>query len=155
MSRLLTLLNKRQQMSNRRSSEIQTVVWKFGVLNILVGLLGLVGPAVKGNDDRGLINTKPGLFLGKVAVNGPHAVLHVLFGGLGLQASQDAASARRYLEFGAIFFGAFAAIGWRQFGLERGIHMIAGLAVDRWGNIGHILISAFSLLTVIQSDSQS
>ena len=33
--------------------------------------------------------------------------------------------------------------------------MIAGLAVDGWGNLGHILLSAFSLLTVIRFDSRS
>ena len=59
------------------------------------------------------------------------------------------------MRFSAIFFGVFAAIGWRQFGFERGVHMIAGLAVDGWGNLDHILLSVFSLRTVIQSDSRS
>lgn len=138
----------------RKPSEIRSVARKFGALNVLAGLLGLVGPAVKGNDDGGLLNTKPGLFLGVVAVNGPHALLHVLFGALGVEASRDAASARQYMGFGAAFFGLFAAVGWRKFGFERGVHMIGGLAVDGWGNFGHALLSTFSLITVLRSDPE-
>lgn len=38
----------------------------------------------------------------------------------------------RYMGFGVIFFSEFAATDWRQFGLEHGIHMIAGLTVNGW-----------------------
>lgn len=150
-----TLYDEAWQTGVRQLSETQTVVRKFGILNLLGGLLGCVDPAVKDNDDGGLINTNPGLFLGIVAVNGPHALLHVLFGVLSLRASRGAESARKYMELSAIFFGAFAVIGWQRFGFERDIHMIAGLAVNGWENLTHILFFTFSLLTVIQSDSQS
>lgn len=153
MSEVDTSLDGEQRVIDRKSWNVQSVVRKFGALNILAGLLGFVGPAMKGNDESRLINVRPGLFLGVVAVNGPHALLHVLFGALGVKASRDATSARQYMGFGAVLFGLFAAVGWRKFGFERGVHMIGGLAVDGWGNLGHTLISAFSLITVIQSDS--
>lgn len=132
-----------QNQGTRQPSEIETIVRKVGLLHLLGGLLGLFGPAVKGNDDRGLINTEPGLFLGVVAVNGPHALLHVLFGAIGLRASRNADTARRYLRVSSVFFGVFAAIGWQRFGFERGVHRIGIFAVDGWGNLGHTLLSVF------------
>lgn len=143
-----------QQMSNRQSSEIQTVARKFGALMVSVGLLSFVGPLVRDNNDDGLVNTEPGLVLGEFAINGPHSLLHVLVGLLGLRASRDSGSARKYMGFSAIFFGAFAVMGWRQFGFERGVHMIGGFAVDGWANLAHTVISVFSFLTVIQFDLQ-
>ena len=137
-----------------RSFEIRSVVQKFSAVHIFGGLLGFVGPAVWGNDDD-FVNVEPGLFLGRVAVNGPHALLHVLFGVLGIRASRDAESARRYMGLNAAFFGALAAVGWRRFGFERGIHMMGGLAMDGWGNLGHLVISAFGLLAVLRSDSEA
>lgn len=146
-------LDGERRTTDGEPSEIQSVVRRFGAVHVFAGLLGLVGPAIEGNDDSGLINLKPGLFLGVVAVNAPHALLHVLFGVLGVKASRDAGSARRYTEFSAAFFGLFAAVGWRKFGFERGVHMIWGLAVDGWGNLGHVLISIVNLITAIESDS--
>lgn len=142
MSGSSTLLKR----ETRRPSGNETAVRRFAVLHTFAGLLGLVGPAVEGNDDDGLVNTASGLFLGRVAVNGPHALLHVLVGLLGLRASRDADSARRYLLASSAFFGAFAAVGWRRFGFERGVHRIGVFAVDGWGNLGHAIISAAGLL---------
>lgn len=127
---------------------------RFGALNLLVGLLGFVGPLVR-NDDDGLVNTAPGLFLGAVAVNGRHAALHVGYGLLGLAASRDAASARGYMGLGAAVFGTFAAVGWRVFGFERGVHLIAGFAVDWWGNLAHAVLAAFGLSVATGSDPGS
>lgn len=150
MSETRTRTDEPRRTTDDRPTEIQTIVRRFAALNVLAGLLGLVGPAVWGNDDDGLINTEPGLFLGVVAVNGPHALLHVLFGGLGLLASRDAELAHKHMKLNAAFFGTFAAVGLRRFGFERGVHMIAGLAVDGWGNLGHAVVSAFSLRTVLR-----
>ena len=154
MSESSTNPDKLRYPGNDRSFEIESVVQKFSAVHILGGLLGFVGPAVWGNDDD-FVNVEPGLFLGRVAVNGPHALLHVLFGVLGVRASRDAESARRYMELNAVFFAALAAVGWRRFGFERGVHMMGGLAMDGWGNLGHSVISAFSLLTMIRSDSKA
>ena len=137
-----------------RSFAIRSVVRKFSAVHILGGLLGFVGPAVWGNDDD-FVNVEPGLFLGRVAVNGPHALLHVLFGVLGVRASRNAESARQYMGLNAVFFAALAAVGWRRFGFERGIHMMGGFAMDGWGNLGHSVISAFSFFAVIRSDSEA
>ena len=137
-----------------RSSEIQPITRTFSLVHILGGVLGFVGPAVWGNDDD-FVNIKPGLFLGRVAVNGPHALVHVLFGVLGVRASRDAESARRYMGLNTVFFGVLAAVGWRRIGFERGIHTMGGLAMDEWGNPGHSVISALGFLAVIRSDSET
>ena len=154
MSETRTLHDEERRSHDAGSSGIQSAVRRFGTLNVLAGLLALVGPAVWGNDD-GLVNVEPGLFLGEVAVNGPHAVLHLLLGALGVGASRDAESARTWAEFGALFFGTFAAVGWRRFGFERGIHMIGSLAVDGWGNLGHAAISGYCLGLVAGFESES
>ena len=143
MSRTATHQDQRRESSEQ--SSVESVVRRVGAIHVFAGLLGLLGPAVEGNDDRGLVNTEPGLFLGVVTVNGPHALLHVLAGAVGLRASRDADSARRYLRASSVFFGALAAVGWRRFGFERGVHRIGVLAVDGWGNLGHTIISAVSL----------
>lgn len=54
--------------------------------------------------------------------------------------------------FDVIFFSEFAAIDWRQFGLEHGIHMIAGLTVNGW-EIPVTYRSLHFLHIVIQSNS--
>lgn len=136
-----------------RPFDIRSVVRKAGAVHVLGGLLGLVGPAVWGNDDD-FVNVEPGLFFGRIAVNGPHALMHLLFGVLGVRASRDAGSARRYMGLNAAFFGVLAAVGLRRFGLERGVHRIGALAVDGWGNLGHVVISAFGLSAVLRSDAE-
>ena len=146
MSRASTLRSRSQREESSRGSDIETVVRKFGVIHLFAGLLGLVGPAVWGNDDRGPVNTEPGRFLGWIAVNGPHALMHVLIGLVGLGASRDADSSRLYLRGNGVYFGVLAAVGWRRFGFERGVHPIGPLAVDGWGNLGHTIISAASLV---------
>lgn len=148
-----TRLNE-QQTSNRQSSEIQTIVRKFGALMVSIGLLGFVGPAVWGNNDDGLVNIEPGLFLGEFAINGRHSLLHILVGWLASRASRDPEAARQYMGFGTLFFGAFAVIGWREFRFERGVHMIGGFALDVWSNVAHTVLAVFSFLTAILADSQ-
>ena len=129
---------------------VESAVRRFGVGHVVPGSLGLVGPLVLGNDDDGLVNTDPGLFLGAVAVNGQHALLHVAAGVLGLLASRDREAARTYLGASAVFWSVFAVVGWRRFGFERGIHMIGGFAVDGWGNLGHSILSVLSLAALFE-----
>ena len=148
-----TLLGEDQQTKDELS-DIQTGARGIGVLNALIGIIGFAGPAVKGNDDRGLINMKPGLFLGLVAVNAGHNLLHIMFGVLGVQASRNAESSYQYMGFCTAFFGLFSAAVWKEVKFDRDIHIIGGVAMNWWANLGHILLSAFSFLTVIQSDSQ-
>ena len=62
---------------------------------------------------------------------------------------------RRHMGLNAAFFAALAAVGFRRFGFERGVHRMGPLAVDGWGNLGHIVISAFGLLAAIRSDAES
>lgn len=62
----------------------QTATRVFGAVNFLIGVLGLFGPAVTGNDDR-LINVEPGHLLGGAVINWRHALLHAAYGDLGLE----------------------------------------------------------------------
>lgn len=144
-----------REAPTRESPGIRATARRYGALNALAGLLGLVGPLVWHNDDDGPINVESGLFLGLIAVNGRHAALHALHGLHGLRASRDAESARRYVGLSAAFFAVFAAVGIRRFGFERGVHSIAGLAVDGWGNLGHLALSAFGLWTLLGDDRES
>ncbi|MFB6140421.1 MAG: DUF4383 domain-containing protein [Halosimplex sp.] len=132
-------------------TDIRTVVRRYGAFNLVAGLVGLVGPLVWGNDDD-VINVRPGLFLGRIAVNGPHAALHALHG---LSASRNPETARRYMGLSGAFFALFAAVGIRSFGFERGVHDVAGLAVDGYGNAGHALLAAFSLAAVADGGEET
>lgn len=154
MSETRSSLDVDRRTDAENGTEIRRTVRKFGALNVIAGLLTLFGPAVEGTDD-GLVNTGPGLFAGTVAVNPLHSSLHLLFGVLGVAASRDAESSRRYVGLSALLFGALAAVGIGRFGFERGVHEIAGLAVGGWGNFGHAVLSAFSLTTLVESESES
>ena len=150
MARTRTRSGANRQTETDRSRDVARTVRRFGVVHVAAGLLGLVGPLVWGNDD-GLVNTESGLFLGEIAVNGPHALFHVVWGLLALGASDDEASARRHAGLSAAVFGALAAVGVRRFGFGRGVHRIWVFAVDGWGNLGHAIISALGLRTLIRS----
>lgn len=124
---------------------VETLARQFGVGHVVPGLLGLAGPLVFANDDDGLVNTEPGLFLGVVAVNGYHALLHVAVGVLGLLSSRSSDASQTYLGASAVLFGTMAAAGWSRFGFERGIHVMGPFAVDGWGNLGHAMLAVLSL----------
>lgn len=141
--------DEKSRTEGRQLPSVDTAAKRFSAVNVVVGLLGFVGPVIWGNDDDGLINTEPGLFLGEFAINGPHALVHVIYGLLGLAFVRDTASARRFMGSSALFWGAMAAMGWRAFGLERGVHMVMGLAIDGWANVGHALFSVFGLTYTI------
>lgn len=154
MSERQPTADRELQHRSEHPSGVRSAAYTLGVLNALAGMLGLVGPLVWYNDDDGLVNTEPGLFLGLVAVNGRHALLHVLNGLVGVLVSWRPDSARRYLGVSGTFWGAFAAIGWRSFGFRRGIHALDGLAVDRWGNVGHTLLSGVCFVVLRRSSGR-
>ena len=133
-------------------SDVRTVARRFGALNVLAGLLGFANPAVEGDGDRGPIAVTPGLFLGVIAVNAGHDLFHLPVGALGLRASRDAGSSRRYQGFSAALFGLFSAVVWRRWGFDREIHTIGGVAINGWANLGHTLRSAYSFLAAIRAD---
>lgn len=145
---------RRAESRDGRRSEpgslLLRLVRPYAAGHVAAGLLGLVGPLVEGNDDR-IVNVEPGLFLGAVAVNGRHAMLHVCYGLLGLPASRDRRTARGYLGLGAALFGALAAVGFRRAGFERGVHLVMGMAVDVWGTLAHAGLAALNLLAVVRS----
>ncbi|NEU56778.1 DUF4383 domain-containing protein [Halorussus sp. MSC15.2] len=150
MTRTRSYSDAERPERTERTPSVTDSVRRFGFVHAFAGLAGLVGPAVEGNDD-GLVNTEPGLFLGVVAVNGPHALFHLLWGLLGLSASRDEGSARRHALLSAVVFATLAAVGWRRFGFERGVHRIGVFAVDGWGNLGHAIVSVLGLRTAMRS----
>jgi hypothetical protein len=97
-------------------SAARTVALLFGVVFLLVGILGFV-PGV--ND----VN-HPGAHTG-LSVNGPgtgylltlfhvnllHNIVHILFGVLGLAAGRTLGGARGYLQFVAVAYGLLAILG--------------------------------------------
>lgn len=80
-------------------------------------------------------------------------MIYIVVEALGVQASRDATSSRQYIGSSAAFFGLFAAAVWKERGFDRDIHIIRGVAMNWWANLGHIFLSASSLRTVIQPDS--
>ena len=117
---------------------VQTAARAFTAANLGVGLAGFTGPLVQGNDDR-VINLKPGLLFGVVAINWVHALAHLGLGVAGLAAAGDARRERNYVKLHAALFTPLAVMGWmhaRRHPEER-IHMLMGMAVDRRGNFIH------------------
>ncbi|MFC7140633.1 DUF4383 domain-containing protein [Halosimplex aquaticum] len=151
MATTVTHRDRRDSQPDEQPSDIRTTARRYGAFNLVAGALGLVGPLVWGNDDD-LINLGAGLFLGRIAVNSPHAALHAVHGLHGIRAGRDAESARRYMGVSGAFFALFAAVGIGKFGFERGVHHVAGLAVDGYGNAGHAVLSAFSVLALSRND---
>lgn len=123
---------------------IEKATSAFGALNLLIGAAGLTGPAVWGNDDRA-VNIRPGKLLGVVAINAPHALLHVGVGAAALAASRDADLARRFMGAESALFAALAVIGTAHVRNEPGIHVVMGMAIDRMGNGIHAAWTAFGL----------
>ncbi len=124
---------------------IQKIAFYFGMVNLVIGLAGFTGPLVTKNDQK-VINTKPGLLFGIFAINWAHALLHLLtgVGGLVARTSQDAA--RTYMWFSSILFGALTSMGLAVFGLNRGIHLVMGMALNRQDNLLH---TAFALAGMV------
>jgi hypothetical protein len=146
--------NRRRARRTGQSDDVETAARRFGALNLVAGLLGFVGPLVWGNDDD-LVNVAPGQFLGKIAVNGRHAAIHALYGALGLAMGRDEKSARRYMGLGALLFGVLSAAGWRSFAFEPGLHVMRGIAMDRWANVAHGVLAGICLSYTGRSDSDS
>lgn len=123
---------------------VQKAAFYFGVVNLIVGIAGFIGPFVTGNND-GIININPGNLFGIFGMNWLHATAHVLFGvaGMAVRAKYDSSVA--YMWVVAVVFGAMAAMGFMQFGMQEGLHSVMGMTVDRLGNVVHTIWALIGL----------
>jgi hypothetical protein len=79
---------------------VQRVAQLFGIVFVLVGILGFVPGVAQG-----------GLLLGIFPVNGLHNVVHLLFGVWGLVAARSFGGAVTYGKLGGIIYIVLAALG--------------------------------------------
>jgi hypothetical protein len=89
------------------NTTVQRVAAIFGVVFLLVGLLGFLSTGMSMNAD---VNTAPRL-LGLFPVNALHNVVHLLFGVWGLAASRSFGGARTYARVGGVAYLALAVLG--------------------------------------------
>lgn len=116
----------------------------LAVANLVVGTAGSIGPFVTGNDDR-VVNVRSGRLFGLFAINGMHALKHLVLGAVGLRMHDSERRARRYLRLQARVFGFIAAAGWWKTWGRTGIHTVLGTAVNKPSNVVHTLWTTAAL----------
>ena len=89
-----------------RRSTVQTVALVFGVVFILVAILGFL---TDGGMEMGVDN--PGLVLGLFPVNVLHNIVHLLFGVWGIAASRTFAASRQYAQIGGVIYIVLTVLG--------------------------------------------
>jgi hypothetical protein len=125
-------------------SMIRKAAFYFGIANIILGVLGLIGPFTT-NNRKNLISRKPGLLFGFMANNWLHAVDHLGAGILGIFASRTSQAAQWYMIFHGIGYGILALLGWNTVGTRPGIHRVLGFAIDWKTNILHTILATIGL----------
>ena len=86
---------------------VRRVAMVFGIVFLLVGILGLVSP---GGMSMGVAS--PGMILGLFPVNLLHNIVHLLFGVWGLMASRSFAGAKMFAQVGGVIYIVLAICGW-------------------------------------------
>ena len=86
---------------------VQKVALLFGIVFILVAVLGFFATGMSMNAN---METAPRL-LGLFPVNAAHNAVHLLFGIWGLLASRDYTNARRYCQYSGGLYLVLAALG--------------------------------------------
>ena len=86
---------------------VQKVALLFGIVFVLVAILGFFATGMSMNAD---METAPRL-LGLFPVNAAHNAVHLLFGVWGLLASRDYGNARRYCQYSGALYLLLAALG--------------------------------------------
>lgn len=84
-------------------STVQRIAQIFGVVFILVSILGFLSPSMHMGDHMAAVNTFP--------LNGVHNTAHLLFGIWGLAAARSFRGARLYGIVGGLVYLALAGIG--------------------------------------------
>ncbi len=86
---------------------VKRVAMVFGVVFLLVGILGLVS---SGGMSMGA-DPAPGMLLGMFPINVVHNVVHLLFGVWGVMAARSFAGAKMYAQLGGIIYLVLAICG--------------------------------------------
>ena len=81
---------------------VQRVAQIFGIVFILVGLLGFTAS----------MSMEHGMLLGMFPVNVVHNIVHILFGVWGLAASRSFSGAKTYGIVGGVIYLVLAVLGW-------------------------------------------
>ena len=113
---------------------VRRVALVFGIVFLLVGILGLVSA---GGMEMGA-DPAPGALLGMFPVNLLHNIVHLLFGVWGLVASRSFAGAKLYAQVGGVVYILLAICGLvipTPFGFipiggaDIGLHAVIGLVL--------------------------
>lgn len=145
---------REERMARKRTHPVQRAALYFGLVNLLIGIAGFAGPAVKSNRDR-YINVNPGLLFGIFAMNWLHALVHLVAGALGLPARRTRSAARSYMAFAATLFGLLSAAGWQQGRARPGIYLVMGMALNTAANALHTLWALIGALFTLDPDLAS
>jgi hypothetical protein len=86
---------------------VRRVAMVFGIVFLLLGILGLISP---GGMSMGM--SSPGMTLGLFPVNLLHNIVHLLFGVWGLIASRSFTGAKMYAQVGGVVYIVLAICGW-------------------------------------------
>ena len=86
---------------------VKRVALVFGIVFLLVGILGLVS---SGGMEMGA-DPAPGMLLGMFGVNLLHNVVHLLFGVWGLVASRSFAGSKMYAQTAGVIYIVLAVLG--------------------------------------------
>lgn len=87
---------------------VRRVAMVFGVVFLLVGILGLVSPG----GTSMAADPAPAMLLGLFGMNLLHNVVHLLFGAWGVLASRTFAGAKSYTQIGGIIYLVLAICGY-------------------------------------------
>lgn len=86
---------------------VRRVAMVFGIVFLLVGVLGLITP---GGMQMGA-DPAPGMLLGLFEVNLLHNIVHLLFGVWGLVASRSFAGAKMFAQVAGVIYLVLAVLG--------------------------------------------
>lgn len=113
---------------------VKRVAMVFGIVLLLVGILGLVSPGGMSM----AADPAPAMILGLFPVNLLHNIVHLLFGVWGLVAARSFAGAKMYAQVGGVVFIVLAICGFlipTTFGLlpnhgnDIWLHAVIGLVL--------------------------
>ena len=86
---------------------VKRVALVFGIVFLLIGLLGLLQP---GGREMGA-DPAPHVLLGMFPVNLLHNLVHLLFGAWGIAASRSFAGAKSYAQIAGVIYVVLAVLG--------------------------------------------
>jgi hypothetical protein len=120
---------------------IRKATFYFGIVNIVFGILALIGPFTT-NNRKNVVSSKPGRLFGFMANNWLHGVDHLGAGILGIFASRTRKASRWYMNGMGIGYGILALLGWNAVGTQPGIYRVLGFPIDWKVNIFHTIWAA-------------